>query len=150
MAKGDKIADEASGAPDPLLVLVGSRIRLIRKRAKLKQSEVAAAIETKQAYMVGVEAGQQNITLKTLARIATALGVAPMTLLLEGELALAADEGKLDQLGELLRRAMQDTDRVAEVLREAYALVSARQSSPTPAASAQAGDDQAQAAGDSF
>lgn len=140
MAKGDKIADEASDDPDPLLVLVGSRIRLIRKRAKLKQSEVAAAIETKQAYMVGVEAGQQNITLRTLARIAAALGVAPMTLLLEGELALAADEGKLDQLGELLRRAMQDTDRVAEVLREAYALVSARQSSPASAAPAQIGD----------
>ena len=150
MVKGDKIADEASDDPDPLLVLVGSRIRLIRKRAKLKQSEVAAAIETKQTYMVGVEAGQQNITLRTLARIAAALGVAPMTLLLEGELALAADEGKLDQLGELLRRAMQDTDRVAEVLREAYALVSARQSNPGSAASAQVGDSQAQIAGDDF
>lgn len=143
MAEGDKTKGEMPDQPDPFLALVGARIKALRKRRKLKQSEVAAAIGTKQAYMVGVEAGQANLQLLTLKRIAAALGVAPMVLLLEGELALAADEDKLDQLGEMLRRALQDTDRAAEVLREAHELVSGRKSGSSPIAPTQGHDDQA-------
>lgn len=143
MAKGVAPTEEASGGDgDPLLAHVGERIRAARKRARLRQSDLAQAIGTHQSYIVGVEAGEQNITLKTLARVATALGVTPMTLLLEGELALAADTGKLDQFGELLRAAMQETDRVADLLRRAYALVSARTGNPRSTPSAQARKNQ--------
>lgn len=117
---------------EPLLLLVGSRIRALRRRAKLKQSEVAKSIGTGQSYIVGVEAGEQNITLKTLARIATTLGVTPAFLLLEGEMALAADEGGFDKFGALLRTAMQDSSRVSDLLRQMYALASTQATSTVP------------------
>lgn len=117
---------------EPLLLLVGSRIRTLRRRAKLKQSEVAKSIGTGQSYIVGVEAGEQNITLKTLARIAATLGVTPAFLLLEGEMALAADEGGFDKFGALLRTAMQDSGRVSDLLRQMYALASTQATSTVP------------------
>lgn len=133
MARGGKPTEEApDGGHEPILALVGGRIRAARRRARLKQSDLAEAIGTKQAYMVGVEAGDQNITLKTLARIADALGVAPATLLLEGELALAADEGKLDQFGALLRAAMQELDRASDHLHQAHAQVAPRTGGDQP------------------
>jgi len=135
MVKEDKTVAELATGVEPLLALAGSRIRSIRRRAKLKQSDIANTIGTGQSYIVSVEAGEQNITLKTLARIAEALKVSPATFLLEGEMALIADEGGFDKLSALLRAAMQDTDRVSDLLQKIYALVSARADSSGPAIS---------------
>lgn len=132
MVKEVKIVDNKSDDDEPLLLLVGSRIRTLRRRSKLKQSEVAKSIGTGQSYVVGVEAGEQNITLRTLARIAAALGVAPAYLLLEGEMALAADEGGFDEFGALLRAAMQESGRVSDLLRQMHALTSTQATSTVP------------------
>jgi len=132
MVKEVKIADNESGDDEPLLLLVGSRIRMLRRRAKLKQSEVAKSIGTGQSYIVGVEAGEQNITLKTLARIAAALKVTPAFLLLEGEMALAADEGGFDKFSALLRIAMQESGRVSDLLKQMYALTSTQPANTVP------------------
>ncbi len=129
MAKRPNIAGEAS-EPEPLLALVGTRIKAARLRAKLKQSDVAAAIGTGQSYIVGVEAGETNITLRTLARVATALGVSPMTLLVDVEPTAAAGEAKVAQLGQLLSAAVQDSDRVTDFLRQAHALVAGEGDNP--------------------
>ena len=132
MVREVKSADNDADDDEPLLLLVGARIRTLRRRAKLKQSEVAKSIGTGQSYVVGVEAGEQNITLKTLARIATALGVAPAVLLLEGEMALAADEGGFDKFGALLRMAMQESDRISGLLQQMYSLTSTQTTSTAP------------------
>ncbi|KAI4255660.1 MAG: hypothetical protein L6R35_007511 [Caloplaca aegaea] len=132
MAKEVKIVDNESDDDGPLLLLVGSRIRTLRRRAKLKQSEVAKLIGTGQSYIVGVEAGEQNITLKTLGRIAAALGVPPAFFLLEGEMALAADEGGFDKFSALLRTAMQESGRVSDLLRQMYALTSTQTTNTVP------------------
>ena len=81
MVKEAKVVDDLSNDAEPLLALVGARIRSIRKSAKLKQSEIAKLIGTGQSFVVSVEAGEANVTLKVLARIASALGVAPAVLL---------------------------------------------------------------------
>lgn len=134
MAKGAKGAGEAAENTDPILSLVGARIRAIRKRAKIKQSVLAEAIGTHPSYIVGVESGAQNMTLKTLARIASALGVPPMTLLLEGELAVSVDEGKLDQFEKILRAVAQHSakhsEEVAELLGRALEMISVRTNHP--------------------
>lgn len=62
MAKGAKGAGEATESTDPILSLVGARIRAIRKRAKIRQSALAEAIGTHPSYIVGVESGAQNMT----------------------------------------------------------------------------------------
>lgn len=131
MVKEVKIV-EGESDDEPLLLLVGSRIRTLRRRAKLKQSDVAKLIGTGQPYIVAVELGQQNITLKTLAAIAAALGVTPASLLLEGEMALAADEGAFDKFGALLRAAMQESGRVSDLLRQMHALTSTQATSTVP------------------
>ena len=130
MARGPNIAAEVSSDPDPLLVLVGSRIRAERRRAKLKQSELAGAIETAQSYIVSIEAGEANITLKTLARLAAALTVSPVSLLLEEEPPLSVDEGLASQLGKMLSAAMLEADYLNDFLQRAHALVTRKEGEP--------------------
>ena len=132
MAKGFKNADEPSGEHDPLLEHVGARIRAARKRAKLKQSEVAAAIGSGQSYIVDIESGKANLTLRMLSRMAAALGVSPASLLLEGDLANIADQGVFDRIeadrerfvriADLLRAVMSELTRSTDALEKAHAL----------------------------
>lgn len=57
----------------PTYALIGALARL-RADAGLTQGELAERIGTKQAYIGRIEAKPANLTLKTLARIAGALG----------------------------------------------------------------------------
>jgi transcriptional regulator with XRE-family HTH domain len=132
MARRPNIAVELSSDPDPLLVLVGSRVRAARQRAKLKQSELAGAIETAQSYIVSIEAGEANITLKTLARLGAALKVSPVSLLLETEPPASLGEGVVSQLSKMLSVALQDADHLTDFLQRAHALVTRKESEPGP------------------
>jgi transcriptional regulator with XRE-family HTH domain len=64
-----------------LLKTVASRIREERTAAKLSQAQLAARTDLKQSYIYELETGESNITLKTLCRVASALGIAPRDLL---------------------------------------------------------------------
>jgi transcriptional regulator with XRE-family HTH domain len=66
---------------EALLKTVASRIREERIAAKLSQAQLAAKTVLKQSYIYELETGESNITLKTLSRVAAALGVAPRDLL---------------------------------------------------------------------
>ncbi len=116
------ITGEIEGAHDPFLKLVGERIRAARRRAGLKQSDLASAIGAKQPYIVAVEAGE-NLTLKSLARISAVLGIQPMMLLVEGELAAAIDGGLFDRIGGLVQQATQQNEEIAGILRQLQELV---------------------------
>lgn len=136
MAKGTETADDVSGDRDldfDLVTLVGARVKALRKRAKIKQMDLAKTIGVKPTYIASVEAGQQNLTLKSLARIATALGISPWVLLLEEDLTFFEERSKLDHLLQILQSATQETDRTAELLRQARALISARSGGPDTA-----------------
>lgn len=54
-------------------VAVGARIRSVRKARGTTQVELAEASSLKQSFVSRVEAGVQNLELRTLARIAHAL-----------------------------------------------------------------------------
>ncbi len=68
---------------DPLLKAVGERITEIRAAKGLKTADLAKAAGVSPAYMWRVEAGRQNLSLRSLSRLALALGI-PMASLLKG------------------------------------------------------------------
>ncbi len=67
--------------PDLLIARVGRRIRELRKRSGLSQRRVAAMLRTKVSNYQRIEAGRQNVTLRTIALIAAALGTTASDLL---------------------------------------------------------------------
>ena len=50
--------------------IFGSNLREARLKSRLKQSEVAALTGLTQQYLSLIEAGQQNVTIKTMALLA--------------------------------------------------------------------------------
>ena len=70
---------------DPLLVLVGKRVRAIREGRRISQEAMAEKSGLHRTYIGGVERGLRNPSLKSLAKIADALEV-PVRELLPPEL----------------------------------------------------------------
>lgn len=66
--------------PEDFVVRVTRRIAEVRRSRGLTQDQVAEAMGTATRNVQRLEAGQ-NLTLHTLSRIATALGVSPSDLL---------------------------------------------------------------------
>jgi transcriptional regulator with XRE-family HTH domain len=67
---------------DPLLRALGHRLKVLRNEAKLSQHELATAAGMRKQFLNRVENGRQNVSIKTLWRLAEALGI-PMASLLE-------------------------------------------------------------------
>lgn len=63
-----------------LSILVGDRIRSLRKAKGWTQEQLAEASSIHYSYIGGVERGERNISLETLEKIVIALQVAPMEL----------------------------------------------------------------------
>ena len=59
--------------PDELQILFGKNLRAARLKCGLKQSEVAERTGLPQQYLSLIEAGQQNLTLKTMSALAAAV-----------------------------------------------------------------------------
>lgn len=78
-----------------MLRAMGERIRKVRDEKKLGLVETAKAAGMPKGFLWRTEAGQQNLSIKTLARIALALD-ATMSELLEDVPALAAGTGEKD------------------------------------------------------
>jgi transcriptional regulator with XRE-family HTH domain len=60
---------------------VGVNLRNYRHSQNLTQEGFADAVGIHRTYMGGLERGERNLTLKTLERIATRLGLDPLDLL---------------------------------------------------------------------
>ncbi|MFC9465223.1 helix-turn-helix domain-containing protein [Streptomyces coelicoflavus] len=54
---------------------IGRRIREVREHHNLSQEQVFLAVPMNRAYFQDIEAGRANPTLRTLLRIARAIGV---------------------------------------------------------------------------
>lgn len=61
--------------------IVARNLRRIRKERKLTQSELASRCGLTSAYVSALERGRQAISLRSLDRLAGALGVSPADLL---------------------------------------------------------------------
>jgi transcriptional regulator with XRE-family HTH domain len=62
-------------------VRFGRTVRLLREARGLSQEDFADRIAIHRTYIGGIERGERNPTLLTIARIAEALGVPPWKLL---------------------------------------------------------------------
>jgi transcriptional regulator with XRE-family HTH domain len=81
--RGRGSAELAEQPADALIRVVGRRAREIRLDKRLSQAEVASRLRMATPNLQRIEAGRQNLTLSTLARLAQALGVAAHELLRE-------------------------------------------------------------------
>lgn len=61
--------------------MVGRNVRRIRTGRGVSQEELADELGVHRTYMGGVERGERNLTLRSVERLATGLGVAPVALL---------------------------------------------------------------------
>lgn len=64
-----------------LLQRLGNNLRAIRLARGLSQEEFAEVLGYHRTYIGGLERGERNVTLLTLARLADELGTDPLTLL---------------------------------------------------------------------
>ena len=65
---------------DDYLARIGTTIKEARNRTGISQSDLAAKLETSQGAVARIEAGGQNLTLDSLARISEALDAELVTL----------------------------------------------------------------------
>lgn len=82
-----------------LKVLVGKRLRQLRKEKGLTQLVTAEKCDMESTYLAGVERGERNISLESLERIVSALEAEPIDAFRFGDLELGKGlEGKRDAI----------------------------------------------------
>ena len=87
-----------------ILKIVGGNIRRMRKSKRLTLEQLAEKAEANPKYLGAVERGEENIGLKKLEQVATALGIEPYELLLPG-----AEDGLAKELIASIKTADQST-----------------------------------------
>lgn len=85
--------DSEGKARDPLLQAVGGRIKALREERRMAPADFARAAGFSLPYLWRLEGGQQNVSLRTISRVALALEV-EMAALLQG---IAADPATLEK-----------------------------------------------------
>lgn len=68
---------------EDLLTIVGQNVRYYRHQSGLSQEKLAEDAELHRNYVGGLERGEYNVSLRSLARIASALQVEPFVLLIQ-------------------------------------------------------------------
>lgn len=63
----------------------GASVRNLRHRLDISQETLAERANLHRTYIAGIEIGGRNVTLKSMERLARALGVSPATLLLQAD-----------------------------------------------------------------
>ena len=102
-------------APPEIVAFVAQRIKAIRIARGLTQDAVAEALGIASKNVQRLEAGRQNLTLKTLSLVADVLDVEPHELLTSGD-ALASASSDVS-----LRRALRGLERLGHTVYEADA-----------------------------
>ncbi len=66
---------------DKILKVFGFNMKVLRMKKGLTQFQLAEILNVHEKHICKIETGKQNVTLKTLERIANALDVEPNVLL---------------------------------------------------------------------
>lgn len=65
--------------------VIGRRVQMLREQQHLSKIEFCLMTDVSRPYLNRIEAGEANITVKQLSRLAAALNVEPVELLAPGE-----------------------------------------------------------------
>jgi transcriptional regulator with XRE-family HTH domain len=84
--------------PNPC-VEFGRRLRDLRHKRGLSQEELANRAGLDRTYISSCEAGRRNVTLRTITRLAEALGVEPETLIRDEAECVAESPGTYSETG---------------------------------------------------
>lgn len=117
---------------DELLDAVGHRIKLARQNAKLTQKELGEILGAPQSWIHLMEDGQQNLQLKSLRKIAQALGVSIRDLLPESLEAGPEFEASLET-NEMFQKLLAQLTEFTAMVHRLYALTDKRKGSERPA-----------------
>lgn len=60
---------------DDLEKEIGATIAFLRRQAKMTQEDLAGQAEIDRSYLSEIESGHKNMSVRTLKKIATALGI---------------------------------------------------------------------------
>lgn len=66
-----------------VVTLFGKNVRAMRERASLSQEELAFRAGMKRSYLSDLERGTRNPSIRSLGRLAEALGIPPSQLLVD-------------------------------------------------------------------
>jgi transcriptional regulator with XRE-family HTH domain len=80
-AKDGTSRSNTRGTGNTLRLILGRNIKIARERANLSQRDLCATTGISQSYLSRVEAGEWNIGIDNIAKIASAVGLAPHELL---------------------------------------------------------------------
>lgn len=98
------------------IIVLGLRIKKIRKLKKLTQEKLAELINVSPHYIYEIEKGMKSMSLSTLVDISTVLNISTDYLLF-GKQMQNGDDLNLDQLETLLQSlSPQKRDHIAQVL----------------------------------
>lgn len=107
---------------------VGNKIRLVRKSKELTQEELAELCGLQYTYIGGIERGERNVSLQTLEKLATGLGVAPFELLMFDQIIQPGDLKDKKALFELykcllLTRSEEEIISIQKITKEILAMI---------------------------
>lgn len=110
---------------DVLLTLVGAKIKTLRTQMGLSQVELAEKAKSQDTYIGEIERGNRNISLKMLAKVASALEVSVEDLFSFGEITETESMIKQKQLIEILRsklesRSLEDVQLAQRILEDLF------------------------------
>lgn len=74
----------------------GRRLRALRQARGISQEELAHHAGLDRTYISSCEAGRRNVTLKTITRLADALGISPAALIAPEQAGRRAAEDSAD------------------------------------------------------
>jgi len=110
-----------------LPVLVGERIRNLRKAKRWTQEQLAEAASLHYSYIGGVERGDRNISLETLEKIISALSVPPTELFNFDD---STDETRRAAIDEILTlitsRKTSEIEMISKINKEIFAAIDAK------------------------
>ncbi|MDQ0902764.1 helix-turn-helix domain-containing protein [Paenibacillus sp. V4I7] len=111
-----------------LKILVGKRLRQMRKERGLTQLTAAERCDMENTYLAGVERGERNISLESLEKIVTALGAEPIDAFRFGDLEMGKGlEGKRDAIRILAafleERSMEEIELIRKMSKDVMATI---------------------------
>src|SRR5678815_905586 len=89
----------------------GASVRSLRFRLGISQEELAERAEMHRTYIAGIERGARNVTLKSIDRLARALGVSTAALLHPPDKSALRPDGQPEPTGQFMEILLVEDDQ---------------------------------------